>query len=222
MNFTLEELNPSNPVLRVNKKEIELSLLTLQLEVNLTDIYGTLSNAMENLGKNIVAVTWMFVIDKNRFDNSFDNFAAVLFSGDDSTASISKNMAACFYEAVRKSRPIIKNPERAKELQKMTEPNGELKICYAGYFDTVASRYSGYTLKTFYQLTLGQLHAFLNTIGDKKYEELEVQAALQGRKLKPRMIPLDVTVEEEKEQDQDAQDAVRRLREAYEKNNKGK
>ena len=114
--------------------------------------------------------------------------------------------------------PLIKNSQRLKELNDIKNLDDESKPCYARYYDTLAKRY-GYTIEQFYGLTLRQVHILLNTSNDQSYDELEVQAALMGRKLKPKMKMLDVSVEEEMDQEQDAMDALKRLRERYEGNN---
>ena len=223
MKYTLEELNPANPILEVNKKEIELSLLTLEIEVKLKEKYGSLDKAMDNFAQDLVGVIWLFIINKDMFNTSKQDFYNFTYKGKEAITDTAKKMVACFYEAVDKSRPIIKNKKRMEDIQKMRNINTDeidTSPCYASYFDTVASRYP-YTLSQFYELTLRQLSALLQSCGDGRYEDLEIQAALAGRKLQPRMKMVDVSEEEEKDQERDAAEAVKRLQEQYEKN-KGK
>lgn len=131
--------------------------------------------------------------------------------------------AGLAYKAIKRvldiSSPLIKNPERLKTQIQMQQAQGAKAPCYGVYFDRVAKRY-GYTIDQFYDLTLRQLHILLNVIKDESYQELEVQAALQGRELKPQMEVLDITPEEEKEQESAAKDAYNRLMQAYEERKK--
>ena len=225
MSFTVEELNPRKPVLIIDNKEIVLSLITLHHEVIFKEQYGSLAKLFENLkGKPelIFDIVWELVLDKVSFNNSLKEFKATVFSAKESLLDVSKKMTSCLHDSVHKSMPLIKNKKRYEDLQqikKATSDDGDAEPCYARYFDNVAKRY-GYTLDQFYELTLRKLHMILNTIGDESYKELEVQAALNGVKLKPRMTFKDITPEEEQEQEDDALATLQKLKDSYEKNKK--
>lgn len=219
MSFTVEELNPKKPVLVIDKKEILLSLVTLQHDVIIKEKFGSLSKMFDFLAedpKKIVEVIWILVVDKPQFQNSFEVFNNFALSSDESIVDWSKRMVMCLQESVSKSMPLIRNEKRYKDIQEIKGATTDEKPCYAGYFDAVAKRY-GYTLEKFYELTLRQLHIILKTIGDKSYDELEVQAALAGRQLKPRLKFDDISKEEEKENEDQAMDALKRLQEEYKK-----
>jgi len=220
MSFTVSELSPSNPVIKINDKDISISLLTLQKEVLLQERYGSLDEIFNYIKKDaleLLNIIWILVINKSEFKNSIIEFKKEVLSGKDSIVDKSAKMYEALNLSIRLSMPLIKNKKRYKELQEIKGTENEGTPCYVGYFDTVAKRY-GYTLDQFYQLTLRQLHMLLTVIGDKSYEELEVQAALQGKKLKPRIKFHDISEEEEADQEQQALDALKELQSRYEKN----
>ena len=217
MSFTVEELNPKKPVLKIDDKEIVLSLITLHIDVILKEKYGSLSNvfdAIHEKPEELINVVWILVLNKNQFENKPEVFKNHVLTSNESIVSWAKSMSACLQEAVSKSMPLIKNQKRYKDIQEIKGSETNEKPCYASYFDTVAKRY-GYTLEQFYELTLRQLHILLKTIGDKSYDELEVQAALAGRQLKPRMKFEDISEEEEQENEDQAMEALKRLQEEY-------
>jgi len=224
MSYSVEELNPKNPVLIIDNKEIIISLITLQTEVSFIEQYGSLSavfGIIQLTPEKIIDIIWELTANKDQFNSSLEVFKKFVLTSKGSIVDWAKDMSACLTEAIQKSMPLIKNQKRQKEIQEIKNSSVDSKPCYATYFDTVAKRY-GYTLDQFYELTLRQVHILLHTIGDKQYDELEIQAALQGRKLKPRMVFNDVSVEEEKEQEQQALDALSRLKKEYEERNKDK
>lgn len=222
MSFTVEELNPKKPVLKLGNKNIVLSLITLHKEVFFKEQYGSLAKAYEVMredGIEILNIIWELVEDKNEHENNFEVFKKIVLTSSDGAVEHGKNMLKCLNEAVAKSQPLIKNQKRYKELQDIKGAMTDKTPCYGVYYDGLAKRY-GYTLDQFYGLTLGQIHIMLNVIGDESYKELEVQAALQGRELKPRMEIQDISIEEEQAQEADAMDALKRLQEEYKKNQK--
>ena len=218
MSYTVEELKPLNPVLIIDKREIIISLITLHHEVIFKDVYGSLPKAYEKIKEDpteILNIIWILALNKTQFGFSLEVFKKFVLTSNDLISVWSKDMQRCLNESVSKSMPLIKNQKRYKELQEIKGATTDSEPCYATYFDTIAKRYGGYDLEKFYGLTLRQLHMMLNTIGDKQYEELEVQAALQGRKLKPRMKFEDISEEQEKDQEQQALDALKKLQDEY-------
>jgi len=218
MSTTITELNPLGPVLKIRSREILLSLVTLEKEVLFISRYGSLAkmfNALADEGALIFSIIWDLVIDKNRFENDLEVFQKYILKHCESAEELGKNLSSCLNEAVSKAQPVIKNKKRYKAIQEIKNTGiVDAAPCYASYFDSISKRY-GYTLKEFYDLTLNQLHILLNVIGDKSYEELEVQAALQGRSLKPRMDFADISEEQEEEQEAQAAEAVKLLQKKY-------
>jgi hypothetical protein len=222
MSYTVEELKPANPAIILNKEGIELSLLDLNAEVLLIEKYGSLSVAVDSIAKdstNLIQIVWILVSNKLRFNGSFEEFASFVLSSNESIADKAKTMKRGLDEAIVKSMPLIKNKKRYDEIQKIKNSQTDSKPCYAGYFDSLSKRY-GMTLDEFYKLTLRQIHILLKTADEKSYEDLEVTAALNGMKLKPR-INMDETVtpEEEKENQEQAMEALKRLQAEYEAKN---
>lgn len=224
MSYTVEEFNPQKPVLVVDDQQFDISFITLQKEVTFKAQYGSLNKMFENLKENpqiVISVMWELLIDKLYFNYSYKKFEKFILTTEESLLDVSKKMTACLNDSVAKSMPVIKNKKRYKELQdiKKAQSEGNADPCYVVYYDSVSKRY-GYTIEQFYELTLGQLHKILQVIGDKVYEELEVQAALQGKKLKPRVKFDDVSEEQEEQNDAHALEALKELQRKYKERNK--
>lgn len=221
MSLSVTELNPKAPDLIIDGKRIKLSLLTLEKEVVYAEQYGSLMevfNVINQKPESLIEIVWELVKDKGRFEYSPEIFKNYILTSTQSMEITGASLSECFNDAITKSRPLVKNPDRAKVIRDISSAmvdESKVKPCYAKYFDTLAKRY-GYNLEAFYELTLGQLHSLLKVIGESSYEELEVQAALQGRKLKPRMDFTEVSVEDEADQDAEAAEALARLRKAHE------
>jgi len=223
MSYAIEDFCPLNPIISINGEGIELSVLNLRLETSLIENYGGLKSAQEKIKSEpleLLRLVWFLLVDKARFKNSFSAFESFCFGAKESTEVWAFEMSKGFNSAIVKSMPLIKNAKRFKEIQEL-RGDGEIQTpCYAKYYDAVAKRY-GYSISDFYDLTMRQLHILLNTIGDESYKELETQAALQGRKLKPKMEFKDISEEQEQEQEEQAVDALAELKRKYEEN-KGK
>ncbi len=216
MAFSVEELRPSNPTLVINEREFSLSLITLHIDARIKEKFGKLENIFTEIRKHpmkIFDVLWILIIDKAAFNNSPKELKSFVLS-QGKTSEVTILITDTIHEAIGKSMPIIKNKKRYDELMKINQAKEETKICYAVYYDTLAKRY-GYSIDDFYNLTLRQLHILLNVVGDQSYEDLEVQAALQGKKLKPRMKPLDIEESDDKQLDDDAVAAHARLMKEY-------
>lgn len=224
MTYLVEELRPKNPVLIIDGKEFKISLITLNIDVELKDLFGGLDKCFDLIRDNpvkILEVMWPLVIDKNFFDNNLQKFTVYIRSAKESLADIAKKMYKCFEQSAVRSMPLVKNKKRQKEIQDIKGAAGGDKPCYALYLDTVLKRYGGFTIDSFYDLTLRQLHIILKTIGEKSYDELEVQASLLGRQLQPRIKFDDITEEEDAQNEEQALEVLKRLQKEYEKN-KGK
>ena len=219
MSYTVEELKPANTVLLIDGKELELSLVTLQKEVIFAEKYGSFQNVFIKLKEKpekILEIIYELVLDKTKFKNSLEVFKHFIFSitSKEKIEDKSRKMYLALEEASEKSAPKIVNLKRYKEIQKIKGEQADSKPCYASYYDSIAKRY-GYSLDQFYDLTLRQLHILLKVIGEKTYDELEIQAALQGRKLKPRMNFEDVTPEQDAENENQAMEALKELQRKY-------
>lgn len=224
MSYGINELKPKNPILIIDKREIELSLITLEKEVTFIEVYGSLPNifkVINEIPEEILDITWELIIDKTQFKSRREVFKKYALTSKDSIVDWSRKMMLCIYQSVNKSQPLIKNQKRYKELQEIKGTQTDKTPCYGVYYDTIAKRYP-YTLDEFYNLTLRQLHMFLSTIGDESYKELEVRAALANRELKPRMEFNDVTEEEEQQQTDDALEVLKRLEKNYQEKKDGK
>lgn len=225
MPFTAEELNPSNPRLLINGISYTISLITLSKEVIFAEKYGSYKKTFELLNEDktkIIELVYELIIDKNVFNNSFEEFYnLILTTSKDSLEEKSKELTRCFYEANSKSMPLVKNVERQKEINKINGIDEGGRPCYGVYFDSISKRY-GTSLKDFYDLTLRNIHIMLKVIGDESYKELELEAALQGRKLKPRLNYEDVSPEQEKENDDQAREALKELQKRFEEKQKSK
>lgn len=218
MSFEIEELKPKNPILIIDSKEIELSIITLKIDVIFKEQYGGLSKIFDVVNETpekLIDIVWELVIDKPKFKSNLEVFKKFVYSSRGSIATWAKDMTACLYESINKSQPLIKNLKRYKELQDINGAQSSDKPCYGAYYDAIAKRYS-YTLEEFYQLTLRQLHILLKVIGNESHKELEIQASLHGRELKQRMNFQDITPEEDEDQDNQALKRLAEMQKEYE------
>jgi len=221
MSYAVEELSPAKPILIIDGTAIDISLITLQHEVIFKDQYGSLSNVFKVINEKpdeLVNVIFILIADKKAFQNKLEVFRKFCFTSKDSIKTWAQKMMACFNASVASSMPLVRNAKRMKELQEIKAGGENKPPCYAVYFDSIAKRY-GFTLEQFYNLTLRNIHIMLHTIGDESYKEVELQAALLGRKLKPKMDFKDISEEEEIEQEDHAMEALKKLQEDYKKNN---
>lgn len=219
MAYTISDLNPARPVLIIDSQEISISLITLNISLYIEQEFTTLENLLKELDKNkvlIFKIVWMLVLDKKEFNNNFVTFSNKIQSKE-SLLNVAKKLTAVLYEAIKKSQPLVKNLQRQKDAQRIQQTQTEKEPCFADYFDTIAARY-GHTLEDFYNLTLRNLHIILKTVGDKKYEELEIQAALLDKKLKPRLNIKEISEEEEQANEDQAQEALKELQRKYQEN----
>lgn len=216
MAFSVEELRPSNPTIAVNGRELDISLITLHIDSKIKERFGKLENIFSEIRKNSMVIfdaLWILIIDKAHFNYSKNEMITALLS-QGKTSEVSGEIVNKLYEAIGKSMPLIKNRARYDELMRINQAKEETKVCYGKYYDAVGKRY-GYSIDKFYDLTLRQLHILLHVIGDQSYEEIEIQAALQGKKLKPRMTPLDIEEDDDKKLDEDAVAAHAQLMKEY-------
>jgi len=219
MPYTLDELRPLNPAIVVNDDSIEFNLLDLNAVNVLTKKYGSISLSVEHISKNpsdIFEMAYFLLKDKSKFERLI-NFINYLHASKLNTIQIAQELTRVFHESVIESMPVVKNSKLVEEYQNAMGMEFQ-KPCYGKYYDTVAKRYS-YTIDEFMKLTLRQLHIILTISNDGAYEELEVQAALLGKQLKPRMKMIDIDEKTDKEQDEDAQRMLKELQ-AKHKGNK--
>jgi len=216
MSYTAEQFKPCAPTINIDGIDVELSIIDLKTIVKFKELYGDISEIYTLVNKEplkIIEVVWHLVADKSLFENRYKIFEIKFKS--EPLEQIGKNAMECFDDCVVKSMPLVINKKRQDDINKIKNSTDNQTPCYAKYFDALAKRY-GISIDEFYALTLRQITTMLKTISDESYSELEVKASLAGKKLKPRMVFNDVSEEEEKDQDQQAVDAVARLQREYE------
>ena len=224
MNYKAEEFNPPNPWIIVDGMEIELLTFNLGLQIKMQKRFGDLNDLYNLLQKEVDTVIefcWHLVKDKSFFENRIANFKKKLTLEALKNNKIGNELRIAVEDAILNSTPIIINKKRKEDIQKVKSAGKPAKICYANYYDRIASRYST-TLQEFYSLTLRQIVAMLESINDGKQIEFQQQANLAGKKLKPVIEYNEVTEEEEKENDLQAEEAHAELMRKYNesKNNK--
>lgn len=215
MQYSISDLRPNNPILCIGDKTFSISLITLQIESLLKEQFCELNLIHDKINKNpliIFDIVWMLIINKSEFKNAteFKNFIYAQAK----TSEVAGGIRDAVYDSFYKSMPKVKNKAKYDELLKINQANESSKICYGIYYDKIAKRY-GYSIDNFFNLTLGQLHILLTVSSDQSYEEIEMQAALQGRKMKARMKFEDVEEKEDKKLDEGAQDIFKRLQNEY-------
>lgn len=216
MSYEIEELNPIKSVLIIDSLEMGISPITLHHEVIFKNKYGSIAKMFEELNEEptkIMSIMWDLLEDKNIFKNNYKIFHNSCMAAKEPTLDWSKKMKQCLDATTSNSFPLIKSVKRQKELAQIKNTENK-KPCFAVYYDSISSRYN-YTITEFYKLTLRQIHIMLKTINDKKYEELEIQAALNGVKLKPKMVYDDISEEQDEEQEEAANEAFKRLKDEY-------
>lgn len=215
MAYTLDELRPLNPSIEFDYYSMEFNLISLYLNTRLTKLYGSISAAIDYVSRNpsaIYDVAYILLKDKKKFPTK-QEFQVYLDRSNLGTAEIASGLTRCFHESVLESMPLIKNKKLQDEYN--AAMGVETKVpCYGQYYDSIAKRYA-YTIEQFMALTLRQLHIILVVSNDSSYEELEVQAALLGRQLKPRMKMVDIDESTDKEQDEAAQKMLKEMQAKY-------
>jgi len=222
MDIEIHELRPAAVTLVLGTSTLTLRAFTLDDEVWAIENFGSTNRMGElaasgNSDKGLVLfkVIWHLLAHKGEWPLYSDFETYLLGMG---KAFVVKQ-SGTFYDALRKtlinSAPLIKNVERMKILAKQAEALGAKAPSYVSYYDKLARTY-GFTLEQFYNLTLRQLHLLLNGVQEGDYSALEIQAALAGRKLQPRVsVDLNVTPEQEADQEVEAKEAHKRLMQDY-------
>lgn len=214
MHFTVEEFNPSKPRLILSGKEIELKVLDLKADGLFKEQFGSLTRIFDLITLEplrLYEAAWILVDKKEIFNYSPKDFRewALQTPGESARLTI-----IAINECFAKSYPIIKNRAKYEAMIKLANETNPKPICYGVYYDKISKRY-GYSIEQFYSLSLRQLHILLNVIGDQSYEDLEIQAALLGKKLKPRMEFNDLEEKQDKMLDDEAADTLKRLQDEY-------
>lgn len=221
MNITMNEFSPFISPLEIGDNVLHCRAFDLRAETWAEQNFESLSNFIslitEGNSSAIYAGIHTLLVKK---DISFSAFVKTICLKPHKDAKENlKTMFDYLIELLKDSQPMIKNPTRAKEIQKAKAKAENEDVNYASIFDKVAARY-GYSIETFFSLTSRQLHAVFKAIGDADYKDLEVRAALAGRKLKEQMHFPDITVEEEESNHSDALGAIERHKERFKKDNK--
>jgi len=217
MEYQANELNPAPVVLLIDSEEIEISFISLKIDGILQKKFNGLTGVYSLIKENpvsIIEIIWVLVRNKSRFSFSLEVFKNHCLTSKESLQDVAMKMKQCLDDSVNASMPLVKNPKRVKELNAINKATTQEGVCYGVYYDRIAKRY-GYSLEQFYDLTLRNIHIFLNVIGDESYKELEIKASLAGRDLKPRMKMNDISPEEEAEQEKQALEALAELQKRY-------
>lgn len=221
MAYTLEEFNPIESALLMDNREFVLSRITLELDRVIHEELGGIAEAfklIEAEPMRLFDLCWILIKDKAFFDYNRETFQKYVIGRKENLQKLTVRIVEALHKTVKDSMPLIVNAKRYKEIQEVLTTTTDTKPCYVRYYDSIANRY-GYTIEQFYELTLRQVHMLLQIIGDVSYEELEVQAALNGRELKPRIkYDHNISEEEVKEQEDDAMEALKELQRKYQEN----
>ena len=218
MNYTPEQLKPCNPIVSIGDYDVELSVVTLNHTVKYKENFGDVTelyNVIKDDAEKLVDIVWVLVVNKHLFNNDFKTFDKK-FRTSKKLADVANKVYLAFDDCVTKSMPLVLNSKREKEINELRNAGKNIIPCYAKYFDQLAKRY-GLSINDFYELNLRQITAMIKTINSESYGELEVQAALAGRKLKPKIEFKQVSEDEEKEQDAHAVSALAELEENYQR-----
>jgi len=219
MNISLEELNPFIDPLDINGIHLQTKGFDLYCEVwaakhfeNFTTFIDLVMN-----GESVAIYSGIYttLIDKNV---SYSQFVKTMLAQKDAKKTLGI-LATHLTFLIKNAQPLIKNPKRLKEINAALgkeEGDHSHEGNYAVFFDKIARRY-GYSFKDFYTLTSRQLHACFKAMETEDYKELEVRAALAGRKLKEQIKYHDFTEEQEAEHIDQAEAAIERHKERMKK-----
>lgn len=218
MQYLIQDIYPIATI-NILGQEFELGLITLKIQSYFFHKYGELENIDVIIKRNpmvIFDITWLLLKDKHIFNNDKQVFINKLYSLG-MTAEITSELKFKIFDIVRLSMPKIANSKKYADLMKLNSLSEEALVCYGVYYDRLAKRYR-YSLDDFMNLTLGQLYILLNVSSDQNYKDIELQASLQGRKLKAQTKFNDIDEATDNKLDEDAQDLLKRLQAEYKKN----
>lgn len=210
------DFNPPKKKLKIGKKSYQLDNLTLLKLSEIKDEVGELYEVFDKMRKTpliIVKVFWILIIDKDQFEDDFKKFENA-FLGTGSTPEHTKEAMDVLYAVIKNSMPLVINEKRRKDIDKIIGDTKETVNCYVDFYDSIASRY-GYTIEDFYNLTLRQIMMLLKKVSNKRHDELAIKAALMGRKIEDRVRLEEIPEEQEKEQEDQARAALKRLQQEY-------
>jgi len=204
----LQDFRPSRvEVLRKNGEIIEFSPFDLDKEVYVIEKFGSLSKFIEKLNSD--KTTLLRIIYKFVDNEKLKNF----FSAEDFDRDDIIKLNEAFTKTILNSMPAVNN-SNYKDFLKIHNLTGDVKADYIKYYDKFARRY-GYSLDDFFKLTRRQLVALMEGIQDGDHEDLEVKASLSGKKLKPRTKMLEVSDEQNKENEDQAMKALLDMKNKY-------
>lgn len=214
MNISLEEFNPYIDAVILNGQSFQTRAFDLSAEVWAAKHFGSLASYIEKLKAGDPAAIYaaFYTLLETKEYNYGAFVRHFVLKGKEKPREVAQKIIDHLSQLVLDAQPLVKNPKRMKEISEALG-RGELPNAYnyAVYFDRVAKRY-GYTVKDFYSLTSRQLHAIFKAMQVTDREELEVKAALHGKQLKDKIHYYDISPEEEKAHEEQAYDALERLR----------
>lgn len=228
MAIKLNELYPSPIYFEIFDKEYELKPFTLKVELWVLDNFETLEEFNKALltpqeDRPFLIYEFLFQLLKDSPFKTVDELCKkILDKGKAKLIEITKHASKVINKTLIDSMPLIKSETRSRELKELREAKNEnIEADYGIYYDKLARRYS-YSIEQFYSLTTRQLFIMLQAIDDGDYSELEVKAALAGRELKPRMVSLDISEEQDKENMQAAETMLEEMKKRHEEIKNGK
>ena len=208
----MDEFNPFIEPLDINGHLLETGPFSLYAEVWAAKNFESFETYVDLVmnGESVAIYSGIYTLLKDR-NVTYAKFVKALLKLDDPKNVLQKLGNHLAY-LIKSAQPIIKNPERLKEIKKALgkeEGDHDFEENYAVYFDKIARRY-GYSIDTYFSQTSRQLHACFKAMEEEDYKDLELRAALAGRKLKERIKYRDVSPEQEAQEVDQAQAAIER------------
>lgn len=214
----LQEFCPRKEKIAIEGKTFILSLFTLDHEIWALENFESLEVMQSQLKepteeRPYILFELLFELIENKPDYDFDNF--MLYFNANNLTEYAGKIFNVVNRILVKSFPDIENVERMKDYNKTMEnqaaPN---KNSYAIYYEKMAARH-GISIEAFLKLTPRQLFSILNAMNLNEYDELSLQAALQGRKLKEQNTLFLVDSKTEKVQEQDAMEMLKQMKDRH-------
>ena len=229
MAIKIDELYPLPVPFNIHNKEYQAGLFTLKVELWILEQFENLeefNHALIKPPEDRPFILFEFIYElliNNPHDSIEDFLKHVLSKGQHGLVAAVKATTNASDEIIIRSMPLVRSIKKLEQLKEIRAASGagDSEPCYAAYYDKVARSY-GYTLQDFYNLTTRQLFLILTAIEDGDYIELEQKAAIAGRQLKPRLTIVDISEEQEAENDQARNELLERMKKIHADHVKGK
>lgn len=211
MGFSFSDLLGNRIEITICDKEFELSLITIEKHLRIVEMCGSINNLFEHFKKeNLALLDFVYMLIKDKTDLSKSDYYNLYLKTPDKI-ELGKQLQIKIQQIIKASYSEVREKSQNEiDMEILNSAvSGDNDKCIGKAYDLLAKRY-GYTLQDFSQLTLKQLDILLEVCSESVVDEFDTQAALHGRKTKPRM-----KVKKTEKKEDEALDKM--MKEIYEK-----